>query len=42
MGGNSRGETSQPRKQSSTKSPTCDHCKKIGHIKEKCWKLHPE
>lgn len=22
--------------------PKCDHCKKRGHSKEKCWKLHPE
>ena len=20
--------------------PWCDHCKKLGHIKETCWKIH--
>jgi hypothetical protein len=23
------------------KSMRCEHCKKIGHTKEKCWELHP-
>ncbi|PON92554.1 Zinc finger, CCHC-type [Trema orientale] len=22
--------------------PWCDYCKRPGHTKEKCWKLHPE
>lgn len=24
-----------------TNRPVCDHCKKVGHEKHKCWKLHP-
>ena len=20
----------------------CHYCKKVGHIKDKCWQLHPE
>ncbi|KAG7599415.1 Reverse transcriptase RNA-dependent DNA polymerase [Arabidopsis suecica] len=28
-------------KSENKRGPTCDHCKKTGHIKEKCWILHP-
>ena len=28
-------------KQEDRKSLTCDHCKKKGHLKDKCWILHP-
>ncbi len=24
------------------KEKTCNHCKKKGHVKAKCWKKHPE
>ncbi|KAG7556890.1 Integrase catalytic core [Arabidopsis suecica] len=28
-------------KSENKRGPTCDHCKKTGHTKEKCWILHP-
>jgi hypothetical protein len=24
------------------KKPTCKHCKKVGHVEDHCWILHPE
>nr|CAD1835527.1 unnamed protein product [Ananas comosus var. bracteatus] len=33
--------TSRNRGQSGRPPPRCDHCNAIGHIKDRCWVLHP-
>ncbi|KAF4721108.1 hypothetical protein FOZ62_007460, partial [Perkinsus olseni] len=32
----------RPLAEASNVKVKCDHCKRLGHSKDKCWKLHPE